>query len=111
MMFLKSSKISQSWPRLLWAQRSGAINFQGIYPQIKEHNNCPLCNQILTNGLTWHILLECRATGLQALYQEWATKADKEWENLLSLLSSDQKQHLDHELNSPRLRGTSYRGF
>ena len=39
------------------------------------------------------------------------TKADKEWESLLSLLSSDQKQHLDHELNSTRLRGTSYRGI
>ena len=111
MMFLKSPKISQSWPRLLWAQRSGAINFQGIYPQIKGHNTCPLCATALSTGLTWHILLECRAPGLQTLYQDWATKAETEWDSLLSLLSLEQKQHLDFELHSPRLRGTSYRGI
>ena len=82
MAFLKSTKVAQSWPRNLWAQRTGAMNFQGIFPQIKETKTCPLCAKSLDIGITWHVLLECSAPPMQRLYQEWGTWADTEWESL-----------------------------
>ena len=52
--FITSPLVVQSWPRHLWAQRTGMINISGIYPQIKDSNECPLCHQPLTYGIIWH---------------------------------------------------------
>ena len=107
---MKHKNLYKSWVRHLWAQRTGALNFQGAMEVTNKRTTCPLCQKGLTLGITWHALLECEHTQIQQLYKEWATKSDKHWAQLTNQLNKTERDKLLTTHNYMQMRGETQRG-
>ena len=109
--FMTSKSLYKSWVRHLWAQRTGAINFQGSSELLKENATCPLCNNSLSIGITWHALLSCQHIQIQQLYKEWGQKGETYWTDLIDKhLSVEDTNQLLTPAALLKLRGATIRG-
>ena len=99
--YLKHKNLYKSWVRHLWAQRTGALNYQGAMEATNKHTTCPICHQNINQnqsemGITWHALLECEHPQIQQLYKEWADNSNKHWTQLTNQLNSEEQTRLIH---------------
>ncbi len=108
--FTKSKNLYKSWVRHLWAQRTGALNYQGAMEATNNKTTCPLCQQQIKHNITWHALLDCQHQAIQVLYAEFARKNKQHWEELISKLSTQDKETLLKPTQTTKIRGRTERG-
>jgi len=108
--YTKSKNLYKSWVRHLWAQRTGALNYQGAKTITDNYTTCPLCKQHIKTGITWHALLDCTHQDIQTLYEKWASTSTKHWNELIDKLSTEDTNKLLTPKSINKLRGTTNRG-